>query len=255
MARSGHLARSKSSFQPAESLAKYWGCQPAGASMIERIKSSPNAFPQLRRHQDLVEFIREEQPGFVGKVLDVGCGPGYLAKLMREAGFPEVHGVDWGGPSSLIPNSVSSYQQVDLNEQRLEEVVASKFDLIVCSDTLEHLERPAKVIRSMRELLTDTGSLYVTVPNCTNIFQRVSWLLTGNSYRYRTERPGEFGHISLFPSSVMQSLINRAGLKQVRKGKGYIAAAGFITSKGMKFSDFWSYSSYYHFKPVGPKPE
>ncbi len=82
----------------------------------------------------------------------------------------------------------------------------------------------------------------------------MSWLLTGNGYRYRTERPGEFGHISLFPSSVMQSLINRAGLKQVRK-KGYIAAAGFITSKGMKFSDFRSYSSYYHFKPVGPKPE
>lgn len=223
--------------------------------MIERIKSSPNAFPQRRRHQDLIEFIREEKSGLVGKVLDVGCGPGYLAKLMKEAGFPEIHGVDWGTPSSVIPNSLASYQQVDLNEQRLEEVVHSKFDLIVCSDTLEHLECPAKVIRSMRQLLTDTGSLYVTVPNCANIFQRVSWLLTGNSYRYRTERHGEFGHISLFPSSVMNSLINRAGLRQVRKGKGYIAAAGFITSKGMKFSDFWSYSSYYHFQPVRSKPE
>ena len=35
--------------------------------------------------------------------------------------------------------------------------IDSKFDLIVCSDTLEHLERPARVLRSMRHLLKDFG--------------------------------------------------------------------------------------------------
>jgi 2-polyprenyl-6-hydroxyphenyl methylase/3-demethylubiquinone-9 3-methyltransferase len=76
----------------------------------------------------------------------------------------------------------------------------------------------------------------------------VSWLVTGNSYRYRTERSGEFGHISLFPSAVLQSLLNRAGLKCTGKGKGYVAVGGFITSRGMKFNDLWSYVSYYQLK-------
>lgn len=221
--------------------------------MISRIKrpdGSKDNSPQFRRHQDLIDFMIEGKPAFGAKVLDVGCGTGQFAKLMRSSGFSDIHGVDWTDPAAVIPDVLSSYKRVDLNDQVLEEEVDSKFDIIVCLDTLEHLERPAKVIRSMRRLLEDSGSIYVTVPNCANVFQRLSWLATGNSFRYRTEKPDEFGHISLFPSAVMTSLLNRAGLKCVRRGKGFIALAGFITNKGLKFSDFWSYANYYEFKAI-----
>jgi 2-polyprenyl-3-methyl-5-hydroxy-6-metoxy-1,4-benzoquinol methylase len=216
--------------------------------MIRRIKGNRDNSPQARRHQDLVDFIKEVDVNPDAKILDVGCGLGGLAKLMRMSGFRDVHGVDWTDPAAVAQDALSSYRQMDLNEQVLEEAIDSKFDLIVCSETLEHLERPAKVLRSMRHLLNDTGSIYVTVPNCANLFQRISWLATGNSYRYRTEKPGEFGHISLFPSNVMTTLLNRAELKCVRKGKGYAAAGGFITGKGVKLGDLWSYASYYQLK-------
>lgn len=183
-------------------------------------------------------------------ILDIGCGPGQLAKLMRESGFHKIHGADWNVPASVLPDVLSSYTQVDLNEEILEDRVDAKFDLIICSDTLEHLERPARVLRSMRQLLKDSGSIYVTIPNCANVFQRVSWLFTGNSFRYRTENPGEFGHISLFPSQVMTTLLTRAGLECIRKGTGFAAMAGFITNKGIKLSDFWSYAIYYELKPT-----
>lgn len=221
--------------------------------MISRIKTSDGSkenFPQYRRHRDLVDFLLEAKPSLGSRVLDVGCGTGLLAKLMRSSGFSEIHGVDWTDPAAVVPGVLSSYRQLDLNDQVLEREIDSKFDIIVCLDTLEHLERPAKVLRSMRQMLTDSGSIYVTIPNCANMFQRFSWLMTGNSFRYRTEKPGEFGHISLFPSAVMTSLLNRAGLRCVRRGKGYIALAGFITNKGLKFGDLWSYASYYEFKPA-----
>ncbi|HEY9714252.1 MAG TPA: class I SAM-dependent methyltransferase [Chroococcales cyanobacterium] len=218
--------------------------------MIGRIKGNQNNSPQIRRHQDLVDFIKEADVNFDARVLDVGCGSGGLARLMQTSGFRDIHGVDWSDPAVVAQDALSSYRQMDLNEQVLEETIDSKFDLIVCSETLEHLERPAKVLRSMRRLLNDTGSIYVTVPNCANLFQRISWLTTGNSYRYRTERPGEFGHISLFPSNVMTTLLNRAGLKCVREGKGYAAVAGFITDKGIKLGNLWSYASYYQLKPI-----
>ena len=221
--------------------------------MIGRIKrpdGNKDNSPQFRRHQDFIDFIIEGKPAFGAKVLDVGCGTGQFAKLMRSSGFNDIHGVDWTDPAAVIPDVLSSYKRIDLNDQVLEHEVDSKFSIIVCLDTLEHLERPAKVIRSMRRLLEDFGSIYVTVPNCANVFQRLSWLTTGNSFRYRTEKPDEFGHISLFPSAVMTSLLNRAGLKCVRRGRGFIALAGFITNKGLKFSDFWSYANYYEFKAI-----
>lgn len=218
---------------------------------IKRPDGSKESSPQFRRHQDLIDFMLEAKPGFGAKVLDVGCGTGQFAKLMKSSGFSDIHGVDWTDPAAVIPDVLSSYKRIDLNDQVLEDEVDSKFDIIVCLDTLEHLERPAKVIRSMRRMLKDSGSIYVTVPNCANIFQRLSWLATGNSFRYRTEKPAEFGHISLFPSAVMTSLLNRAGLKCVRRGRGFIALAGFITNKGLKFSDFWSYANYYELKPIG----
>ena len=130
--------------------------------MISRIKSSDGSkenSPQIRRHHDLIDFIKEAQPGFSGKVLDVGCGTGQFARLMKSSGFSEIHGVDWTDPAAIIPDVLSSYRRVDLNEQTLEDEINSKFDIIVCLDTLEHLERPAKVIRSMRRLLNDSGSI------------------------------------------------------------------------------------------------
>lgn len=219
--------------------------------MISRIKTadgSPDNSPQFRRHQDLVDFVKEANPGFDRRVLDVGCGKGHFARLMKSSGFNEIHGIDWTEPAAVLPDVLSSYKQIDLNDQTLEDEIDSKFDIIVCLDTLEHLERPAKVLRSMSRLLNDSGSIYVTIPNCANIFQRFAWLMTGNSFRYRTEKASEFGHISLFPSAVMTSLLNRAGLKCVRRGKGFAALAGFITNKGLKFGDFWSYANYYEFK-------
>lgn len=221
--------------------------------MIRRIKGSNGT--QSRRHQDLVDFIRTTGVGSNAKVLDVGCGSGQLAKLMRNSGFGDIHGADWNAPASVVLESFSSYKQIDLNEELLEDHIESKFDLIVCSDTLEHLERPARVLRSMQHLLKESGSIYVTIPNCANLFQRISWLLTGNSFRYRTEKPGEFGHISLFPSHVMTTLLNRAGLECVDKGKGYAAIAGFITTNGIKLSDFWSYACYYQLKPARKGPD
>lgn len=203
---------------------------------------------RFRCYCDLIDFMKEGHVAPSKSILDVGCGFGSLAKFMRSHGFCDIHGADWKKPAEIEsrnPGVFASYTSVDLNECRLEDKFDRKFATIICADVLEHLERPAAVLRSLAHLLEDGGSLYVTLPNAMNIFQRVSWLLTGNSYRYRTEKPGEFGHIALFPSQVMNSLLHRAELKCVRKGKGHAAFAGFVTAPGIKLGDAWSYVSYY----------
>ncbi|MDH4147399.1 MAG: class I SAM-dependent methyltransferase, partial [Acidimicrobiia bacterium] len=40
-----------------------------------------------------------------------------------------------------------------------------RFDLIICSEVLEHLDRPADAVRNLRSMLVDGGWLIVTVPH------------------------------------------------------------------------------------------
>ena len=202
--------------------------------------------PQTRRHADLVDFICEAWTDRSVPVLDVGCGAGLLARRLKDAGFSQVSGTDWMS-ADAVPDrdALVDYRRIDLNEDSLERHFDRQFPVIVSSDVLEHLERPAAVLRSMARLLAPNGRLYVTLPNVGNIVQRLCWLVTGNSNRYRTERPGEYGHISLFPTHVLKTLLNRAALTMVREGRGYAALGGYITVPGLKFGPWLSYARYY----------
>ncbi|HLC40693.1 MAG TPA: class I SAM-dependent methyltransferase, partial [Methylomirabilota bacterium] len=55
-------------------------------------KASDNFFAEARRYPDIADVIAELRPR---KLLDVGCGSGYLAKLLKErvSGLV-VHGID-----------------------------------------------------------------------------------------------------------------------------------------------------------------
>jgi SAM-dependent methyltransferase len=71
------------------------------------------------------------------RVLDVGCGPGFLMLFLAELGI-EVQGVDFS-PSSreLAPAEVRDRILIgDVAEAHVEE---RSFDLVVCREVLEHL--------------------------------------------------------------------------------------------------------------------
>jgi SAM-dependent methyltransferase len=71
------------------------------------------------------------------RVLDVGCGPGFLMLFLAELGI-EVQGVDFS-PSSreLAPAEVRDRILIgDVAEAHVEEC---SFDLVVCREVLEHL--------------------------------------------------------------------------------------------------------------------
>ena len=71
------------------------------------------------------------------RILDVGCGPGFLMLFLAELGL-EVHGIDFS-PSSrdLAPAEVRELITIgDVAEQH---VAARSFDLVICREVLEHL--------------------------------------------------------------------------------------------------------------------
>lgn len=221
--------------------------------LIARVRGakagSPHLNPQSRRHIDLIRMIRSlGNVAADARILDVGCGTGGLAQKLRQAGFTRIWGADWLAPEILAehaPGVFESYRRVDLNEAGLKDFESGAYDCVVCSDVLEHLERPAFMLRELARVTRPGGCIYVTLPNAFNYLERLLLLLTGNSKRYRTESPGEYGHISLFPSNVLTSLLNRAGLKVLAEGRGFAAVSNFVVLPGTNFGPSLSYCRYY----------
>jgi SAM-dependent methyltransferase len=87
--------------------------------------------------------IEDRNPALVkevfapARVLDVGCGPGFLMLFLAELGL-EVEGVDFSPASrELAPPEVRDRIRIgDVTEAH---VPARSFDLVVCREVLEHL--------------------------------------------------------------------------------------------------------------------
>ncbi len=119
-------------------------------------------------HQKMLEIIREmlndkthdENPP---RILDAGCGEGFFAARMREA-FPEAEIVGCDGAKEALEIAGEMNPDIRFEEANLYELSYEdgQFDLVVCSEVLEHLNDPAA---ALAELCRVGKKVLVTVPN------------------------------------------------------------------------------------------
>lgn len=120
-----------------------------------------------------------DRQGRPGRVLDVGCGTGFLLERLAERGYSGV-GID------LSPESVehATRRLAEIGaDDRLSARVGSAyeppdgpFDLICLTDVLEHLEDPRACLRALRERLAPGGLLVVSTPNRRSLPGARRWL-------------------------------------------------------------------------------
>ena len=100
------------------------------------------------------------------KVLDVGCGNGIISMFLGSLSF-DVLGIDVS--KSAIEKAImnNDLPNVSFKVLNAEELIVSgeKYDIIICSEVLEHLFKPEHLLKVLHELLSDKGILIVTVPN------------------------------------------------------------------------------------------
>jgi 2-polyprenyl-3-methyl-5-hydroxy-6-metoxy-1,4-benzoquinol methylase len=149
-------------------------------------------------------------------VLDIGCGEGFLAKLLAEAGH-RVTGVDvLDQPRHR--EALVDYIPLDLDSREAETVLRARrerFDYILLLDVLEHLRDPERLLKAARTLLKPGGKMVISVPNVANLTVRLQLLLGRFDY---TERGIlDRTHVRFYTRRTARALLARCGLRQVEE--------------------------------------
>jgi len=87
--------------------------------------------------------------------LDVGCWDGYFSKILKKKGY-EVISID-------IEKNHEKCQIIDVNKGL--PFIDKSFDLIWCSEVIEHLKDPIKTIKEFKRVLKPEGIAIFTTPN------------------------------------------------------------------------------------------
>lgn len=108
------------------------------------------------------QYIDEIMSKAEGKVLDVGCGNGYLLLPLKHKGC-EVYGIETN------PKSVNVCNELGLNVfcGILEDAKFPDefFDTVVMSQVLEHLSSPKASLREIFRILKPGGKVFIYCPN------------------------------------------------------------------------------------------
>ena len=103
------------------------------------------------------------------RVLDVGCGPGWLAQALTAAGHTVV-GVDLEAAPG-VETRMSRFVAADLS-QGIPDQVGGDFDLVLAADVIEHLADPARLLADMAARVRPQGSIIASVPNISHWYPR-----------------------------------------------------------------------------------
>jgi 2-polyprenyl-3-methyl-5-hydroxy-6-metoxy-1,4-benzoquinol methylase len=125
---------------------------------VKRHSLTNNVRCKLRGNAATRHFPRH----FRGRLLDVGCGDGSFALMMKRAGWDvSVVEIDTAALARLREQGL----QAKHSATALEEGFDQKFDAITCWHVLEHVFDPPRLLQWMADLLAPRGLVHITVPN------------------------------------------------------------------------------------------
>lgn len=124
--------------------------------------------PANFRYLDKIIRARRRYPTERGRLLDVGCGGGYLAEELACNGLV-VAGIDPAPETIAAARAHARHNQliIDHREGRGEALpfAADIFDFVCCSDVLEQVSRAAAVIAEVARFLKPGGLFFLETIN------------------------------------------------------------------------------------------
>jgi 2-polyprenyl-3-methyl-5-hydroxy-6-metoxy-1,4-benzoquinol methylase len=169
------------------------------------------------------------------RVLEIGCGPGSITKVLAQQGQCQVTGIELD-PAAIEKATpfCDTIIQGDLNDTEWPHLVDNMplFDVVVAADVLEHLYNPWTTLKQMVPLIKPNGCLVISLPHVGHAVV-ASCLMTGD-FEYRDWGLLDRTHIRFFGLKNIEELFAQADLK--------IVEANYVikTPEETEFAENWS---------------
>lgn len=177
------------------------------------------------RDEEYTRLREHFEPGYRELSAFFGERSGYIARIeefLRPLVAPHPALLDWGGdtgintPLRLSARSVHIYdisdqpciagtQAVDLATLR-----QSSYDLIICSQVLEHIPYPLELLTEIASVMGQGSLLYLEVP-----YEGLMQTEPDSRELHRSKRHWH-EHVNFFSEAALRSLVQRAGLSPVQ---------------------------------------
>jgi len=179
-------------FEPAESIGSFFD----EVEFDHRFVVEPTHYWSRARRELLLDVLRKHvSPS--SRVLEVGCGCGYMSKSFAAAGYDM-----WSADLSKnalgysVQNGLEQLCRVSITNLPFKD----EFDAVVSFDVVEHIPDHRGCIEQLRDALVPGGTLIITVPAHPTLWS--SWDEIQQ-------------HVRRFPPSEIESLVQDAGLEVI----------------------------------------
>ncbi len=177
----------------------------------------------------IIGYIKPEM-----KILDIGCGAGtldfYLAGKVKN-----IQGIDISKKAVASCNATKrnlGIKNVNFSIRYFpEEIVNGKFDLIIFTEIIEHLEDDKLALKKMNKMLSKNGLLFLSTPSQHAPLHRLG---------LAKEFDKRVGHIRRYDKKELISLIKKSGfkIKEINETEGIIRNFLYVNQPAGKLVRF-----------------
>jgi len=158
---------------------------------------------QKRKIQKVLNMFEKHDSG---RILDIGCGDGFISCLIAKKTNAKVYGLDIS--KNAVRDAMKKHIQakvVNLDRDKFP-FPRNTFDAAFCGDVMEHMYDTEKLLENINNVLKPNGYIIITVPNI------ASWYNRG------------FLFLGYMPTWIESSLRTYTGNPFVKEGVGHIHA-------------------------------
>ncbi len=191
---------------PHPSISEFKKIYPSNYHSFDFSKSEYGFVFRIRKHLEARRILaRCRNLPDNARILDIGCGDGFHLTLLREYGKKSwtVEGIDVDkravAAATRLGLKVHLGNVEDLN-------LSNTYDLIFLIQTIEHVEKPDKILSSIHQLLRKGGRMVIVTDNTDSIdfklFKRRYW----GGYHFPR-------HLNLFNRQSLTKLVENTGFE------------------------------------------
>ena len=168
-------------------------------------KNKPSGYYDNFRDEMLVYLPKEAK-----KILEVGCGNGCFAEVIKKQNNAEVWGIELMEEEAEKAKLVLDKAFAGPCENFIDDLPEDYFDAIYFNDVLEHLVDPYTVLKKLRSKLSKNGVVISSIPNVRyhNTFMRV---LIKKDWKYEDYGVMDFTHLRFFTEKSINRMYKEAG--------------------------------------------